>query len=117
MTAVDRLRAVITRAPQQLALALLVFASGCQTTPLTTTKEPLAIQFALKRARFEMNCPTATASVLSKETIRPPVMGPGYIAVLRAQFVIGVTGCDKRSTQVVICTDMSDGCYAADERG
>jgi hypothetical protein len=90
-------------------------ASGCTTTPLTTTKEPMALDFALKRARFEMNCPGATGTVLSSETIEPPrAAGPRLQGVERAQFTVGVSGCEKRETLVVICADGADGCFAAD---
>jgi hypothetical protein len=100
-----------------LMLSAAAVVCGCQTTPLTTTKQPLALDFALKRARFEMNCPNATATVLSSEVIQPPNLGPRVMGVERAQFTVGATGCGKRSTLVVICADQSDGCFATDERG
>jgi hypothetical protein len=90
--------------------------SGCNTTPLTTTKQPMALDFAVKRARFEMNCPEATGSVLSSETIQPPNVGVRFSGPERAQFTIGVSGCDKRETLVVICADGADGCFAAEGR-
>jgi hypothetical protein len=31
----------------------------------------------------------------------------------RAQYTIGVTGCDQRKTFVVLCAQGSDGCFAA----
>jgi hypothetical protein len=100
-----------------LPIAALVAISGCNSTPLTTTKEPMALDFALKRARFEMNCPAATGSVLSKETIEPPAArGPRFQGVERAQFTVGVTGCSERKSLVVICADGADGCFAADSR-
>jgi hypothetical protein len=97
------------------AIALAAI-SGCNTTPLTTTKQPMALDFAVKRARFEMNCPDATGSVLSSETIQPPNVGVRFSGPERAQFTIGVSGCDKRSTLVVICADGADGCFAAEGR-
>jgi len=97
-----------------LPVAALVGMSGCNTTPLTTTLQPMAIDFALKRARFEMNCPTATASVLSSMVIQPP---PRVILANegpeRAQYTIGVSGCGQRTTQVVICPQGGDGCFSA----
>jgi hypothetical protein len=93
---------------------IAVGVSGCNTVPLTTSKEPMALDFALKRARFEMNCPAATGSVLSSETIQPPIEGPRVQGVERAQYTVGVSGCDKRETLVVICADGADGCFAAD---
>ncbi|HME38647.1 MAG TPA: hypothetical protein VKG63_06770 [Steroidobacteraceae bacterium] len=97
-------------------IAALAAISGCNSTPLTTTKQPMALDFALKRARFEMSCPEATGSVLSSETIQPPNVGPRFQGPQRAQFTIGVAGCGKRETMVVICADGSDGCFAAEGR-
>jgi hypothetical protein len=88
--------------------------AACNTMPLTTTLQPTAMDFALKRARFEMNCPEATGSVLSSETIQPPAralminQGPE-----RAQYTIGVSGCGQRQTVVVLCAQGGDGCFAA----
>jgi hypothetical protein len=90
--------------------------AACSTTPLTTTKQPMALDFAVKRARFEMNCPEAAGSVLSSETIQPPNVGVRFSGPERAQFTIGVSGCDKRETLVVICADGADGCFAAEGR-
>jgi hypothetical protein len=70
----------------------------------------------MKRARFEMNCPDATASVLSKQTIVPPMAASRFGAVEHAEFTIGVAGCGKRETMVVLCADMADGCFAAEGR-
>jgi hypothetical protein len=99
-----------------LSIAAVVAIAGCNTTPLTTTKQPMALDFALKRARFEMSCPEATGSVLSSETIQPPNIAPRFAGPQRAQFTIGVAGCGKRETLVVICADGSDGCFAAEGR-
>jgi hypothetical protein len=57
-----------------------------------------------------MNCPSATGTVPSSQTIEPIVWaGPE-----RAQFTIGVSGCGQRQTIVVICSDASTGCFAGD---
>jgi hypothetical protein len=96
------------------ACAAALVLAACSTTPLTTTLQPTAMDYALKRARFEMNCPSATGSVLSSETIQPPAralmvnQGPE-----RAQYTIGVSGCDQRKTIVVLCAQGGDGCFAA----
>ena len=97
-----------------LSTAAVVAVAGCANVPLTTVKEPMAIDTALKRARFDMNCPEATGAVLSKQTIEPPLNAPRFGGVERAEFTIGVTGCGKRDTLVVICADGSDGCFAAE---
>ena len=55
-----------------LSTAVLVVA-GCASAPLTTTLEPQAMQTALTRARFEMNCQEATGQVLSSQNVAPLV--------------------------------------------
>jgi hypothetical protein len=99
-----------------LPIAAVVTLSGCATEPLTTTKEPQALETALSRARFQMGCPEATAAVLSKQTIEPAIRNVRYGGAERAEFTIGVSGCGKRETLVVICADGGDGCFAADGR-
>jgi hypothetical protein len=97
-----------------LGIAAAAAVVGCQTVPLTTQLQPSAIDYVLKRARFDMNCPTATASVLTSEVIQAPAralminQGPE-----RAQYTIGVTGCDQRQTFQVICAQGGDGCLVA----
>jgi hypothetical protein len=96
-----------------LPIAALLVASGCSTTPLTTTLQPQALDFALKRARFDLNCPAATAQVLSSETVQPVLNGPLMMGNQRAQYTIGVTGCGNRETLQVICAQGGDGCFVA----
>ena len=99
-----------------LPVAIALAVCGCSSVPLTTTMEPTATDFALKRARFEMNCPDATATVLSKQLIVPPMAASRFGAVEHAEFTIGVTGCDKRQTLVVLCANQADGCFAGEGR-
>jgi hypothetical protein len=96
-----------------LPIAALIAVSGCSTTPLTTTLQPQALDFALKRARFDLNCPAATAQVLSSETVQPVLNGPLMMGNQRAQYTIGVTGCGNRETLQVICAQGGDGCFVA----
>ena len=98
-----------------LSIAAVVAISGCNATPGTTTKQSMTLDFALKRVRFEMPCPVETGSVLSSEMIQPPNVGLRFSGPQRAQFTIGVAGCGKRETLVVICPDGSDGCFADEE--
>jgi len=76
--------------------------------------QPEATQFALTRGRFDLNCPTATAQVLTSEVIQPPPRvllaneGPE-----RAQYTIGISGCDKRETLQVLCAQGGNGCFVA----
>jgi hypothetical protein len=96
-----------------LLAAAMTSVAACNTTPLTTTLQPMALDYAVKRARFEMNCPTVTASVLTSETIQPVLNGPLMNGTQRAQFTIGVQGCGQRQTMVAICAQDSGGCFAA----
>ncbi|MGO9515370.1 MAG: hypothetical protein ACLP2F_17265 [Steroidobacteraceae bacterium] len=96
-----------------LPIAALAAASGCSTTPLTTQLQPTALEFALNKARFDMNCPAATAQVLNSETVQPALNGPLMMGTERAQYTIGVTGCGNRETLQVICAQGGNGCFVA----
>jgi hypothetical protein len=98
-------------------IATLPFAAGCSTTPLTTSLQSTAPDYALKRAQFDMNCPTATGSVLTSETVQPVLNGPLMMGTERAQYTIGVTGCGQRQTIQVICAQGGDGCFTANATG
>ena len=86
--------------------------AGCAGPDLTTTMEPQAMQTAVTRARFEMNCPAATGTVLQKQVMQPLVQGVRFAGPERAQFTIGVEGCGQRTTMVVVCSDDNNGCFA-----
>ncbi len=97
-----------------MGAAAVVTISACNTVPLTTQLQPTALDYALKRARFDMNCPAATGTVLSSETVQPALNGPRMMGgPERAQYTIGVTGCDQRQTLQVICAQGGDGCFVA----
>lgn len=89
-----------------------VLLAGCSSTPLTTTMEPQAMQTALARGRFDMNCPAATGTVLQKQVMEPLVQNIRFAGPERAQFTIGVEGCGQRKTLVVVCSADNTGCFA-----
>jgi len=96
-----------------LSLVVVVVA-GCATpAQFLDSKQGTAIDTALQRARFEMNCPEATGTVLSREVVQPAIQGPAIGGIQRAEFTIGVAGCGQRRTFVVVCPDSGDGCFAA----
>ena len=106
---------------QRMIMGTLVVmtALGCATeAQLLDKQEPQAVSIAEKRAQFEMACPTATGSVLSREMIQPVLRGGRLMAggVERAEYTVGVAGCEKRETYVVICPQNGSGCFAADGR-
>jgi len=105
-----------TRIALLTACALTVVLSGCQ-SPQEWMKsmQPKALDAAQKRGRFEMNCPGATATVLNEQDVQPEIRAIRFQAPDRAVFTIGVTGCGKRATYVVVCPDDgSNNCFAAD---
>ena len=87
---------------------------GCVTpAQFLDSKQPMAVKTAVTRGQFELNCPTAEGTVLSKEVIQPPMRGPWVGGVQRAEYTVGVSGCDKRIVFTVICPDGGEGCFAA----
>jgi hypothetical protein len=98
-----------------VVLALTLIASGCVSqAQFLNNMQPAAIQNAEARGRFELNCPSATATVLSREVVQPVLEGPFVGAgIQRAEYTVGVAGCGARKTFVVICPEQGDGCFAA----
>ena len=98
-----------------LAVAAVAIA-GCQSTPdWMKSMEPKALQAAEKRGRFELNCPAATATILNEQDVQPEIRAVRFQAPDRAVFTIGLQGCNKRATYVVVCpADGSGNCFAAD---
>lgn len=95
------------------AIALAVMAGCASQAKLLNDNQDPAVQAALSRARFEMNCPAATATVLSREVVQPAMQGPWINGIQRAEYTIGVSGCGLRKTYIVICPEGGGGCYAA----
>ena len=94
------------------ALLIAATAAGCASgPPFIDQAQPEAMAIAQRRAAFEFNCPSATAQVLSRETLQPISFRFG---IERAEYTIGVTGCGQRATYVVICPDQQGStCFAA----
>jgi len=100
-----------------LAMGTVVIAvlfCGCQSQQqMVDEMQADATQVAKQRGKFELNCPTATAEVLSKEMIQSEVVNPRWAPPQRAQYTVGVSGCDKRATYLVVCAEGGTGCVAA----
>ena len=87
---------------------------GCQSQQqMVDEMQADATQVAKQRGKFELDCPTATAQVLSKEMIQSEVVNPRWAPPQRAQYTVGVAGCDKRATYLVVCAEGGTGCVAA----
>ncbi len=96
-----------------LAIAAALFLTGCVSqTQFLDSKQNTAIQTALSRAQFEMNCQEATPTIISREVIQPALQGAYVGGIQRAEYTIGVSGCGKRTTFVVICPEGGEGCFA-----
>jgi hypothetical protein len=101
--------------PRSITLVMLVvlLAGGCVSQgQFLDGKQGMAMQTAVTRGQFEMNCPGATGTVLSREVVQPVLQGPFMNGIQRAEYTVGVAGCGKRTTFVVICPDEGDGCFA-----
>jgi hypothetical protein len=73
--------------------------------------EPGAVRVAQQYGSAELNCPAATAKVLTKETIQE-VQGTGWYTPPRsAGYTVRVTGCGKETTYSVAC-EAKKGCVA-----
>jgi len=96
------------------AIVATLVATGCATeSQLLANNEGTAIQTGLTRGRFDLNCPTATGTVLSRDYIEPVVEGPYAMGVTRMEYTIGVSGCNQRASYVVICQEGTNTCFAA----
>jgi len=97
-----------------VAVVALIASAGCVSqTQFLNNKQEMAIETALTRAKFEMNCSEATGTVLSREVVQPGVVAPVGAGIWRAEYTIGVSGCKQRHTYVVVCPDGGEGCFAA----
>jgi hypothetical protein len=102
----------------RVVLISAVTVAGCATqTQILNNKQNVALQTALQRAKFDMNCPQATAEVLSREITQPAVQGPMLAGEQRAEYTIGVEGCGKRTTMLVLCPEGGESCFAGDPGG
>ena len=97
-----------------LALLCALAGAACQTQQqFLDQSQGMAIQTAVARGQFELNCPQATGVVISREVVQPVLQGPWVQGIPRAEYTVGVEGCGERKTFVVICPEGNGGCFAA----
>jgi hypothetical protein len=104
---------------KRILFAVLAVAglSGCVSDQqFLDQNQATALNSALSRARFAMNCPGATGQVLSRQVVQPVINAPRYGGAERAEYTIGIEGCGQRNTMVVICSEGASDCFAADGR-
>jgi len=89
---------------------------GCQTQQqMLQSSQGMAVQTAVNRARFDMNCSSATGQVLSTNVSQPSIQGTfvNVQGVQRLEYTVGVRGCGQRRTYIVVCPQGGAGCFAA----
>jgi len=96
------------------ALIAALATAGCMSqAQFLQSMQGSAMQTAVSRGQFEMNCPTATPTLISQEVVQPVLQGPYVNGIQRAEYTIGVAGCGVRKVFVVICPEGGTGCFAA----
>ena len=99
-----------------LSSVTLLTLVGCATPPAQVLDgmEPQAIETALQRGRFDLQCPSAQPAVLSRQ-LRPPVVETiRFAGVPHGIFTIGISGCGKQMTFQIACPEGGYGCFSAD---
>jgi hypothetical protein len=107
----------MTNASKTGIIVAAILAAGCQSQQqIVDSMQSDAVHVAQRRGAFELNCPAATAQVISNEMIQSPIMNPRFAPPQRAEYTVGVSGCGQRTTYLVICAEGGYGCYAAGSR-
>jgi hypothetical protein len=107
----------MSKSPTIAILFAVLGAAGCMSqAQYLASKQPTAIQAAVSRGQFEMNCPSATGQVLSQEVTQPAIQGPVVQGEERGLFTIGVAGCNQRRVYQVLCPMGGDSCTALEGR-
>jgi hypothetical protein len=103
----------MSKSPTISILFAALGAAGCMSqAQYLASKQPTAIQAAVSRGQFEMNCPSAAGQVLSQEITQPALQGPIVQGEERGLFTIGVAGCNQRRVYQVLCPMGGDSCTA-----
>jgi len=93
-------------------LALPLIISACVTeSQFLAQNAPSALNTALARGRFELNCPQANGTILSQKVtyINGIGMGMGGGGYEWTEYTIGVRGCGKQAVYETMCRDQ-DNC-------
>jgi hypothetical protein len=102
------------------ALALPIILSACATeAQFLAQNAPSALNTALARGRFELNCPQASGTVLSQKVTYINGLGVGMGGgggYEWTEYTIGVRGCGKSAVYETMCRDQ-DNCNAFGQTG
>lgn len=96
--------------PTLLSLsAITLVLTGCASDQQILNSElDQAILVAARRGQFELSCPTAKAIVLSSNLLQPVL----WNGIERAEYTVGVEGCGRKATYIVVCQVGSVSCLA-----
>jgi hypothetical protein len=94
-------------------LGLLTLQGCVSQNQMLDNSQAMAVQTAVSRGQFDMQCPSATGTVLSREVVQPAMQGPWVNGIQRAEFTVGVEGCNRRKSYIVVCPQGGNGCFAA----
>ena len=101
-------------------LALPLIISACVTeSQFLAQNAPSALNTALSRGRFELNCPQASGTVLSQKVTYINGLGVGMGdggGYEWTEYTIGVRGCGKQAVYETMCRDQ-DNCNAFAQTG
>lgn len=95
-----------------LALGVLTLAGCASDQQILASEQDQALLVATRRGQFELSCPTARGIVLSSNLLQPVV----WNGLERAEYTVGVEGCGRKTTYVVVCQLGSPSCLAVAAR-
>ena len=99
-----------------VALSIMIFAvaaAGCQSTAqFLDSRQPLALQNAADKGRYELGCQKTTEALVSRKISEPSPRTDWMSGVRRAEYTIDVEGCSRKLTYLVICPQEGEGCFA-----
>jgi len=96
-----------------VAIIVAVAVTGCASQQqFLNTMQPTAMQTATAKGQFELNCPAAQPVLISREVVQPTLQGPWVGGIQRAEYTVGVEGCGRRQTYIVVCPEGGSGCFA-----
>jgi len=96
------------RAFMLIGLISVVALTGCVTNAqILDSYQNMAIQTILAKAQFEINCQYLTPFGMSREVVQPSPADPW-----RANYIIGMRGCEKNATFLVLCPEGENSCVS-----
>jgi len=96
-----------------LAIIAALALTGCVSQQqFLANMQPTALQTAAAKGKFELNCQAAQPVLISQEVVQPALQGPWVGGIQRAEYTVGVEGCGRRQTYIVICPEGGTGCFA-----